>query len=132
MFHVVSHRAVGFDFFQCQYHGCKAEDNHIIGLCFKKYRISLCDEFNPGHLNKTAFQETQGPSPENALRYLNGIEAGLKHLHSLGLVHNDINPSNIMLDEDDEAVIIDFDSCSTYGTSLATTKRTYGWYDEEI
>jgi hypothetical protein len=25
--------------------------------------------------------------------YLSGIESGLKHLHGLGLVHNDINTS---------------------------------------
>jgi serine/threonine protein kinase len=31
---------------------------------------------------------------------------GIKHLHSLGLVHNDINPSNIMLDEHGIPVII--------------------------
>ena len=37
-----------------------------------------------------------------------------------------------MLDQEDEPIIIDFDSCSGHGTSLKTTKRTYGWHDEKI
>lgn len=41
---------------------------------------------------------------------LEGILAAIKHLHSLGTVHNDINPANIMLDEDDTLNLIDFDS----------------------
>ncbi|KAK0639796.1 hypothetical protein B0T16DRAFT_463433 [Cercophora newfieldiana] len=39
-----------------------------------------------------------------------GIESGIEHLHSLGLVNNDINPKNVMLDGD----------------------RTYKWYDENV
>jgi len=62
---------------------------------------------------------------------LNGIEKGIQHLHSLGLVHNDINPSNIMLDKD-VLVIIDFDSCRPIGKSLNEVGRTYEWYDESV
>lgn len=53
-------------------------------------------------------------------------------MHGLGLVHNDINPSNIMFDLDDTPVIIDFDSCLPNGTALGTTKRTYGWYNPGV
>ncbi|KAL2177742.1 uncharacterized protein P884DRAFT_18555 [Thermothelomyces heterothallicus CBS 202.75] len=62
---------------------------------------------------------------------LAGIESGIKHLHALGLVHNDINPSNIMLDGD-EAVIIAFGSCRPAGESLEGVGRTYEWYDEQV
>lgn len=62
---------------------------------------------------------------------LAGIERGIKHLHALGWVHNDINPSNIMLDGD-EAVIIDFGSCRRAGESLDGAGRTYEWYDERV
>ncbi|KAG6245556.1 hypothetical protein E4U23_005282 [Claviceps purpurea] len=41
---------------------------------------------------------------------LEGIERDVRHLHSLGIVHNDISPANIMFDELDRPVIIDFDS----------------------
>lgn len=54
------------------------------------------------------------------------ILAAIKHLHSLGMVHNDINPANIMLDEDGTLILIDFDSCRYIGESLGNTgtKRT--------
>lgn len=62
---------------------------------------------------------------------LNGVEKGIVHLHSLGLIHNDINPSNIMFDED-VPVIIDFDSCRPVGQSLEGVGRTFEWYDESV
>ena len=64
-------------------------------------------------------------------RILTDVESGLHPLHSLGLVHNDINPSNIMI-ADDRAVIIDFGSCRKIGESLEDIGRTYEWYDEKI
>ena len=41
---------------------------------------------------------------------LEGIEHEIRHFHSLGLVYNDVNSSNIMTDEDGTPVIIDFGS----------------------
>lgn len=52
-------------------------------------------------------------------------KAGLNWLHSLGLVHDDINPKNIMLDDDGHAIIIDFDSCASSGTK--SRGGTPGW-----
>ncbi|KAG5996556.1 hypothetical protein E4U52_006368 [Claviceps spartinae] len=59
--------------------------------------------------------------------FLDGIERGIRHLHSLDIVHNDINPSNIMLDELDRPVIIDFDGWQKNGQKLGTKKGTPGW-----
>lgn len=63
--------------------------------------------------------------------YLNDIESGLKHLHNLGLVHNDINPYNVMLREDDTAVIIDFNTCQYQGEKCRSG-GTPGWNLEEM
>ncbi|KAK3371019.1 hypothetical protein B0T24DRAFT_705731 [Lasiosphaeria ovina] len=63
---------------------------------------------------------------------LTGIERGINHLHALGLVHNDINPSNVMLDGFGEAAIVDFGSCRRVGGSLEGAGRTYEWYDERV
>ena len=51
--------------------------------------------------------------------------AGLDFLHSIGLVHDDINPHNIMLDDGGRAVIIDFDSCVPLGSR--SRGGTPGW-----
>ncbi|KAI2617958.1 hypothetical protein GGS26DRAFT_596152 [Hypomontagnella submonticulosa] len=46
-----------------------------------------------------------------------GIVAGVKHLHSLELAHNDIKPANIMIDHDDHPVIIDLGACKPLNRS---------------
>jgi serine/threonine protein kinase len=63
---------------------------------------------------------------------LDGILAGIRHLHSLGIIYNDITPANIIFEEDDTPVIIDFDSCRKVGDLLHGTKRTHGWHDPHI
>lgn len=62
---------------------------------------------------------------------LAGVERGVRHLHGLGWAHNDINPSNIMLDGD-EGVVIDLGSCTRVGESLRGVGRTYEWYDDKV
>ncbi|KAH6630992.1 hypothetical protein B0J18DRAFT_422782 [Chaetomium sp. MPI-SDFR-AT-0129] len=112
------------------YLGCQVADGRITGLCFPRYRRTLMEEADPGSHMKRDFRSKYKRSKDYSA-VLAGVESGLKHLHALGLVHNDINPSNIMLDGD-KAVIIDFESCRRVGESLEDCGRTYEWYDEEV
>lgn len=41
-------------------------------------------------------------------RMLRDVASGLSYLHSLGIVHHDIKPDNILIDENDNFVITDF------------------------
>ena len=102
-----------------QYMGCTVHNNRINGLVFTKYHTTLADRFEDKH------------RPLRPAFYLEGIESGLKHLHGLGLIHNDINPSNIMLRNDDTPVIIDFDSCQHEGDKC-TSAGTKGWSLEDM
>lgn len=102
------------------YRGCVFEDSRITGLCFTKYRQTLKErsEDTSRALNKETC--------------LQGIEAGIRHLHSLGFVHNDINVANVMfLDDDDVPIIIDFDSCWKEGEDRGMKGATYMWTDEK-
>ncbi|KAM5358567.1 hypothetical protein ACJZ2D_015181 [Fusarium nematophilum] len=96
-----------------RYFGCLVEDGRITGLCLAK-----C---SPGLREKLA-----GSSLAERERYYGGIERGVKHLHQLGLVHNDLNPSNIMMDGE-VPVIIDFDSCRPEGKKFGMKRGTFGW-----
>jgi serine/threonine protein kinase len=67
----------------------------------------------------------------------NGLQellAAIKHLHSLGIVHNDINPANVMVDHEGTLILIDFDSCRYIGEPLRSTetKRTQHWHDPTV
>ncbi|KAJ5833424.1 kinase-like protein [Penicillium riverlandense] len=117
------------------YYGCQETNGRVSGLCFKQYTSTLQEKVNPGHLNKSMFRSSERQLVDSSVKAsLNGILAGIQHIHSLGLVHNDISPANIMFDENCTAVIIDFGSCRPIGKSLPETGagRTYEWFNPSV
>lgn len=115
-----------------RYHGCEVSDEgRITGVCWTTLGDSLMKRVNPGFIGKAVFQYRPG-TLRNKDKVVDGIRAGLLHLHSLGFVHNDINPANILLDGDENPVIVDFGSCTPIGQSLEGVGRTYQWYDESV
>ncbi|KAH8726970.1 hypothetical protein GQ44DRAFT_613081, partial [Phaeosphaeriaceae sp. PMI808] len=89
------------------------KNGRIKGFCFPKYSTTLSQMLK----NKTRFDKSW---------FLHGIEVGVRHIHGSGLVHDDLNPSNVMIDGD-SAVIIDFGSCKKEGDRLGSMTGTYGW-----
>jgi len=102
-----------------QYLGCIVEDGRITGLCFVKYGMNLSERV------------TKGSRSFDTDDFLRGIEKGIRHLHSLGLIHCDINPTNI-LTNGDAPVICDFDSCRREGEKLGFKAGTMGWTSEDF
>ncbi|KAL1631685.1 hypothetical protein SLS56_004359 [Neofusicoccum ribis] len=102
-----------------KYFGCVVHDGRITGLCFLKYEMSL-------------LQRLKDPRSFDAKRCMKQIEAGVQHLHNLDLVHCDINPYNVMMDDGDTPVIIDFDSCRRKGDKLGMKAGTMGWTNEDF
>ncbi|KAG6151878.1 hypothetical protein E4U37_004451 [Claviceps purpurea] len=94
-----------------EYRGCVVSDGRITGICLAKYKMTLNERM-------------KASIPFDKDRYLEGIERGIRHLHSLGIVHNDLKPNNIMLDELDRPVIIDFDSWGREGQKFAPGMKT--------
>jgi serine/threonine protein kinase len=116
-----------------KYYGCHVEDGRITGLCFAKYHESLLERVNPGSSGKQRFDASQRPV-KDLPKLLQGIEKGLEHIHSLGLVYNDLNPANIVFatKDDETPIMIGFGSCRPIGHSLKEVGRTPEWYDPEV
>lgn len=117
------------------YSGEWANHGRVSGLCFKQYTSTLLETVNPQHLNRVAFVSSSRELVKEHMKLgLKGIFTAIKHLHSLGIVHNDINPANIMLDKDGRLVLNDFDSCRYIRESLSNTgtKRTHQWHDPSV
>ncbi len=48
------------------------------------------------------------------MRYIRKISETLKYVHSKGMLHLDIKPGNIMIDEEDNPILIDFGTSKQY------------------
>ena len=57
----------------------------------------------------------KGPLPENeALKYIRQVCDALAYVHANNRLHLDIKPGNIMIDDDDRAILIDFGASKQY------------------
>jgi serine/threonine protein kinase len=57
------------------------------------------------------------------------IKSATDHIHDLRFAHNDLKPSNILVDDEHEVFVADLGSCRPFGAALITT-GTIGWIDE--
>ncbi|KAK4702515.1 hypothetical protein P7C70_g3707, partial [Phenoliferia sp. Uapishka_3] len=94
----------------CEYRGCMVEEGFTTGIVLKDY--PECLSYSAGKVDHQMV--------------LRDIGNAIQHLHSLGIIHNDINPGNIMLPADDSrAVLIDFDSAIPEGYRFNSKDRRY-------
>jgi tRNA A-37 threonylcarbamoyl transferase component Bud32 len=65
-------------------------------------------EYVPGASLKQRIERTGALPLGDAVRLADGIATGLSFAHSRGIIHADLKPSNILLDQDDRPKICDF------------------------
>jgi serine/threonine protein kinase, bacterial len=72
----------------------------------------------------------EGPMrPDRAVRIIEQVAAALRAAHTAGLVHRDVKPSNILLNADDFAYLIDFGLARTdEDAGLTVTGHTVGTF----
>lgn len=102
--------------------GCWEVNGRIVGILLKRYGYTLSRRV-----------EGRTQPPFNPDSFLEDIEAAVKHLHSLNLAHNDLNPHNIVMNSQDRPVVIDMGSCKPLGEELSQM-GTPDWNDgfEEV
>jgi len=82
-----------------KYHGVVVEGNRIVGPSIERLPQSLAERCRAA------------APPLDVEKVTRSVENSLTHVHSFGYCYNNVNPQNIMLTDDDAAVLIDFDSC---------------------
>ena len=91
-------------------------------------RLFVCMRLIEGRDLQTVLAE--GPmEPSRAVRIIEGIALALHAAHEVGLLHRDVKPSNILLDRNDFAYLIDFGIARAADeTRLTKTGNTIGTF----
>lgn len=89
-----------------RYYGCQVYRGRIVGLVLERYPCTLEERMRNG-----------GGDVDLELGF-DGLKSGVMHLHSLGLAHNDIKASNIMVGVDNTWILVDMGSCRAFGEDL--------------
>ena len=88
--------------------------------------------YHPNGSLQDKLKELRGPMAEaDALRYIRQVADALDEIHKKQLRHLDVKPSNIMLNQRGEAVLIDFGLVKVYdeeGNPLSTHSSTQNGY----
>ncbi|KAF4629383.1 hypothetical protein G7Y89_g8767 [Cudoniella acicularis] len=72
-----------------RYYGCRAIRGLITGIVLERLEQTLLE-----YVTKPSFLQL------DKVEFFKALESAVEHLHGLGLAYNDINPQNIMLEED--------------------------------
>ncbi|CAL5872048.1 uncharacterized protein PFLUO_LOCUS6305 [Penicillium psychrofluorescens] len=107
-----------------RYHGCRFRRGYLTGIVLSRHSHHLKNYLSRGvgNIDKKSF--------------MNALESAIYHLHLLGWAHNDLNPTNVLVDDSEASggmpVLIDFGSAGEIGSLLGTSRGTSGWIEGRI
>ena len=81
----------------------------IFDACSCDEHIIVIESYIEGVLLSEKVKEA-ALKKKKAIKYILDVCKGLSFLHSMGIIHRDIKPTNIIIDNEDKAVLIDLNS----------------------
>ncbi|OSX72734.1 hypothetical protein BU14_0408s0012 [Porphyra umbilicalis] len=113
-----------------KYHGVIVERGRMVGLVLSKMKETVHERCKEASAAGCSHQ----PRPLDVAKVVQEVEGALAFLHNLKdgagqkrpYCHNDVHPGNVMLTQDDTAVLVNLNSCQRLGTRLIKEMKI-GW-----
>ncbi|XP_053684379.1 LIM domain kinase 1 [Sabethes cyaneus] len=81
----------------------------FIGVLYKEKKLHLVTEFIPGGSLKELIHDSGLPLPwEQRICFARDISCGMSYLHSMNIIHRDLNSLNCLVREDRTVIVADF------------------------
>ncbi|XP_055592053.1 LIM domain kinase 1 isoform X2 [Uranotaenia lowii] len=81
----------------------------FIGVLYKDKKLHLVTEYIPGGSLKELIHDSGLPLPwEQRLSFARDISCGMSYLHSMNIIHRDLNSLNCLVREDKTVIVADF------------------------
>jgi len=81
----------------------------FIGVLYKDKKLHLVTEYIAGGTLRALLHDTNEPLPwEQRTSFAKDIAAGMAYLHSMNIIHRDLNSHNCLVREDKTVVVADF------------------------
>ncbi|KFB46517.1 hypothetical protein ZHAS_00014509 [Anopheles sinensis] len=81
----------------------------FIGVLYKDKKLHLVTEFIPGGSLKELIHDSGQPlSWEQRISFARDISCGMSYLHSMNIIHRDLNSLNCLVREDGTVIVADF------------------------
>lgn len=81
----------------------------FIGVLYREKKLHLVTEFIPGGSLKELIHDSDLPLPwEQRISFAKDIACGMSYLHSMCIIHRDLNSLNCLVREDKTVIVADF------------------------
>ncbi|KAF5271995.1 hypothetical protein FQR65_LT04976 [Abscondita terminalis] len=97
----------------------------FIGVLYKEQRLHLVTEYIAGGTLRELIHDLSQPLPwEQRVSFAKDIAAGMAYLHSMNIIHRDLNSHNCLVREDKTVIVADFGLARIVSHDTGSVRRT--------
>lgn len=104
----------------------------FIGVLYREKKLHLVTEFIPGGSLKELIHDSGLPLPwEQRISFAKDIACGMAYLHSMNIIHRDLNSLNCLVREDKTVIVADFGLARIINSPLGGSSSGSGRWSQD-